>query len=80
MISTAMRSAQNDRPGQVADVKLQIVKVPMLDTGIGRAAGFRDDAHLIEVAQAERAAMPAWQRELMDEADRRLEDAVINGA
>ena len=38
------------------DYEIHVVKVPMMDTGIGREAGFRDDAHLIEVATAEREA------------------------
>lgn len=61
------------------DVVISVVKVPMMDTGIGRAAGFRDDAHLIEVALAERAAMPAWQRKLHEELDRKFDDAFLNG-
>jgi hypothetical protein len=44
----------------------KIVKVPMLDTGIGREAGYEDDAALIEAARKEREAMPPAIREAME--------------
>lgn len=38
------------------DVELHIVKVPMLDTGIGRFMGYADDAEFVAAAEAEREA------------------------
>jgi hypothetical protein len=35
--------------------RLRIVKVPVLDTGIGQSLGYRDDRHLIEAGEAKRA-------------------------
>lgn len=34
--------------------KIETVSVPMFDTGIGREAGFKDDAELLEAAKRER--------------------------
>lgn len=61
------------------DLELRVVRMPMLDTGIGREAGFRDDEHLREVAIAEREAMSPPARELADRIERDLEEAFING-
>jgi hypothetical protein len=61
------------------DIEVKVVTMPMLDTGIGKLGGFRDDAHLIEVAKAERDAMPEWQRQMCEELDRKMEHAFING-
>lgn len=36
---------------------MRIVKVPFYDTGLGREAGYRDDAELIEAWKAERAEL-----------------------
>jgi len=58
---------------------LHVVSLPVLDTGIGRGAGFRDDEHLVEVAEAERAVLSPEARALAEEIDRRLDDAIING-
>lgn len=62
------------------DLKLNVVQMPLLDTGIGREAGFRDDAHLIEVAMTERAAMPEYLRDIYDEIDRKFEHATFFGS
>jgi hypothetical protein len=35
--------------------KLTIRTCPVLDTGIGQSLGYRDDKHLIEASEAERA-------------------------
>lgn len=45
---------------------VQVITAPLLDTGIGREAGFRDDAHLVEAAEAERASWPDLYREIND--------------
>lgn len=43
----------------MADPEIRVVTVPMHDTGIGREAGFENDAALIAHAQAERAKADA---------------------
>lgn len=63
----------------MSEPRLTIYTVPMLDTGLGREAGFRDDAELIEAARRKREAMPPVVREIVEAIDRRLEDAAING-
>lgn len=50
-------------------MNLKVVTVPMLDTGIGIEAGFKDDADLIRHARAERAAMDPLTREIVDKID-----------
>ena len=37
--------------------EMRVVRVPMHDTGLGREAGYRDDAELIEAGKAERAEL-----------------------
>lgn len=64
------------------DDKLTIrtISVPMSDTGIGKAAGYRDDAHLLEVAKAERDALPPEVQAIANEIDRRVDHALIFGS
>lgn len=58
---------------------LQIVKVPMFDTGIGRDAGYVNDAELIDAYEAERSALPEAERNTLDERMRRAALAFVNG-
>jgi hypothetical protein len=46
-----------DMPDQQPEMR--VVKVPMLDTGLGREAGFASDADLIAAAEEQRAEMRA---------------------
>jgi hypothetical protein len=39
----------------MSEPEMRIVKVPMLDTGLGREAGFASDAEMIDVATGQRA-------------------------
>jgi hypothetical protein len=39
------------------DVEIKVVHVPMLDTGLGREAGYANDAELVEAANKQRAEM-----------------------
>lgn len=41
------------------DVTLEVHRVPFLDTGLGREAGYANDAELIEAAKAQRAELEA---------------------
>lgn len=56
----------------MGEPELTVHAVPVLDTGLGREAGYANDAELIEAAQAQRAEIEAM---LMPEALARL-DAV----
>lgn len=58
---------------------VRIVTVPMLDTGLGREAGYANDRELLEAGEAQRAALPAEVRELVDEVDARFERRVLFG-
>jgi hypothetical protein len=49
------------------DYQIEIHKVPMLDTGIGRQFGYESDAALIEASKAERATWPAEMREAVEQ-------------
>lgn len=66
--------------GMSDDPQITVVSMPMLDTGIGMEAGFRDDAHLREVAKAEREAMDPVSRELANRIDRDIEHAFLFGS
>lgn len=59
--------------------EFEIHKVEMLDTGIGREAGFKDDAELIAKAKAEREAMSPEVRRLVEEMDETIERAFLFG-
>lgn len=56
-----------------------IVRVPVHDTGIGKAAGFKDDADLIAHHKAQRAAMSPEARRIVDQADADLERRFLFG-
>lgn len=45
----------NERP----DVKMEVVYVPMLDTGLGQMAGYANDVELVEAWKKERAELEA---------------------
>lgn len=55
-------------------LNVQVVSVPMGDTGLGREAGFKDDAELIAAAEKQREELRAT---LTPEAFQRLEDAEL---
>jgi len=57
--------------------KLTVHKVPVLDTGIGREAGYRDDAELIAAAEAERAKLPPAVRVAVEEIEREMQRRFI---
>jgi hypothetical protein len=61
-------------------VKLSVVTVPVLDTGIGRETGYEDDQALIAAAEAERAALSQPVRAALDEVDARLTRAFLFGS
>jgi hypothetical protein len=65
----------------VSDAEKQITvrSVPMFDTGIGREAGYANDAELIAAAAAEREALPPALRDLMDRLDAELTRRVVEG-
>jgi hypothetical protein len=60
-------------------LRTYIVEGEVLDTGIGREAGFKDDAELVEHARREREALDPDVRELVDEIDRRFAAKFLNG-
>ena len=39
------------------DPKMRVVRVPMADTGLGREAGYANDAEMIEAAKQQRAEL-----------------------
>lgn len=59
--------------------ELNVVRVPMLDTGIGRMGGYANDIELIDAFERERAALSAWQRQMLDELMHREVVAFVNG-
>ena len=59
--------------------KLKVTKVPAQDTGIGREAGYKDDADLIAAYEAERAALPPAVRETVDKLDAEMMARFVNG-
>lgn len=63
----------------MGDVEFRIVTVPMLDTGLGREAGYEDDAALVAAAQAERAALAPDVREIIEKVDAELDRAFLYG-
>lgn len=59
--------------------KITVHTVKMHDTGLGREAGFKDDAELIEAAEAERETWEPWMRELAERVDAEFERKVLFG-
>lgn len=59
--------------------EFEIHKMEMLDTGIGREAGFKDDADLIAHAKAEREAMEPRMREVVEKLDAEVERRFLFG-
>lgn len=60
--------------------EMRIVNVPVnteLYDAVAREAGFRDFADLQAKAEAERAALPPYIRDLCDEVDRKLDEAFL---
>lgn len=51
---------------------LKIVKVPMLDTGIGQEAGYKDDAEFMEAMRKKREALSPEVRRCVGEFERAL--------
>lgn len=70
-------TVRQDQPAGAVD--LTVERVPVGDTGIGIAAGYSSDRELIEVADAERAALPPEARAVLERAERELERRVILG-
>lgn len=64
------------------NLTLRVVRVPLLDTGLGREAGFRDDAHMIEVAKAEREVMnqDPLSKGILERMDRAEDEAFLFGS
>lgn len=61
----------------MTEPEIRVVRIPMLDTGLGREAGFANDAELVEHAKREREALSPAVRELVDELDAELERRVL---
>lgn len=59
--------------------EIKIVKVPLLDTGIGREAGFKDDAELIAADRAQRRALTPEARRLLEKIDAKTTQAFLFG-
>jgi hypothetical protein len=59
--------------------EIEVVTFTMHDTGLGQEAGYRDDREMIAAAKAEREAMDPVARSIVEEVDRRIDDAFING-
>ena len=59
------------------EIEYVVTSVPMLDTGIGVEAGYASDKGLLEAAARDRAALPPTIRDTMDEADRRMDEAIF---
>lgn len=60
-------------------LRLRTVSVPMLDTGLGREAGFANDLELKAFAALERAGRPPWMQGLMQRIDAQLTRAFVLG-
>jgi hypothetical protein len=56
-----------------------VKSIPVLDTGLGKELGYRDDAHLLKAAAEERAALPPAQRALAEAVERKLDEAILHG-
>lgn len=57
--------------------EFKVVSVPLLDTGIGKSQGYADDQEFMAAMDAERAALPAEQRKLMDELDAKIDARML---
>lgn len=62
-----------------SEPKYETVSVPMLDTGIGRAAGFESDKALHDAVEAEIAALPEPVQRVIREANRRIDREIMFG-
>lgn len=61
------------------DFNYTVRSVPMLDTGIGREAGYANDKEFIEAVEAERALLPDAVRQMLEEFERRETEALLFG-
>lgn len=64
---------------RLEELELHVAAVPVLDTGLGREAGFANDAELIAAAAAERAAMTPAVRAVVEELEDDLTRRVLYG-
>jgi hypothetical protein len=62
-----------------APLRYRVVRVPALDTGIGRAAGFANDQELVEHVKAEREKLPPSVRDLYERLDAAEDRAFLHG-
>lgn len=60
-------------------MRLEIRTVRIHDTGLGREAGYADDAELVAAAQAQRDALPPEVLRILERLDREFEWRVLNG-
>jgi hypothetical protein len=61
------------------DIKYTVHRFPMLDTGIGREAGYASDAEFIDAIEAERALLSEILRQQIEEFQRRETLAFLFG-
>lgn len=61
------------------DLELNVVSFPMLDTGLGREAGYEDDFAMIEAHEKMRAELPLAIREILDDLDREMDGVFLHG-
>lgn len=59
------------------ELTLEVVTIPMLDTGIGIEAGYADDQELLAAGQAERDALPPPVRDMVDAIDEAVERRIL---
>lgn len=64
----------------MSQVQYKTVSVPMLDTGIGKAAGYESDKALLEAGRRLRERMSPIEREIADMIDRRTDEALLFGS
>jgi hypothetical protein len=60
--------------------QVKTVKVPVYDTGLGREAGYENDAALIDAWNKRRASLPEAQRRMEDEFMARMARAFVLGS
>lgn len=66
-------SGSNDPP----EVVFEVHYAPIHDTGIGQEMGYEDDKAFLAAMRAERDAMPADARALVDDLDRRIQREML---
>jgi hypothetical protein len=60
-------------------IRLSVLKVPFLDTGIGREAGYANDEEFIQDCMKQRAKLDPRVRDILDDVSKRLDEEFING-